>query len=392
MKLNTLSLLCTTALGMAAAISSVTELHAADDNWVYQPSISQQFTVNTNPLMRTNNPQTLYGSVTTPQLKITNYTPTSSFDTTLSASQRIYNQPSFNSTDANASANYTQKMQRWGLALHANADYDTTLSSEISTLNTPERGSARHLGGSVSPELSYELSGRDKIAIAGSYLESTYDSSLYTDYHIATISPSYSYNYNQLNTFTLSAPMQRYQTDDARESKLDSITPTLGWLGNLTPTLTARATIGARHYRQDLGILPESGWKWKGTYSANITYKGQNDRVSFDNSKDLQPFANGTESFLNSFVLSNEHKFNDLFSSNVGASYRYAPKSDAYTNALRSLASANVGLTYHPLETLDIGTSYQYREQKLSNVPGDQNDNLFMLNLVYHPVLSFLDQ
>jgi opacity protein-like surface antigen len=362
----------------------------AGDNWAFEPSITQNVSWETNPLMLPGSHSTLFGSTTIPQLKISDNSPTTQINALASVNENIFNESDFNSTDLHANISIDKKLQQWEAGFIEASDYDTTRTSEISTLNINTVGSIRHFGNTFTPTISFSPTSVEKISLSGSYAVSRYDSNLFTDYHILSVTPSFQYNYNPRNTAIISFQAQRFETDTAMDATVDSIAPTLGWTATLTPAWTAKATAGYEGYRQRGDAIPSQQWKWKPVFSADLTYTGPLDTFSFDASRALQPYGNGTEFFLNTISLAENHAITPLFSANVNGSYEFAGNSNQAATNLRSLITANAGLSYHATPKLDITSSYQYRDQTLTNVSGNQNDNLFIIGLVYRPILPII--
>lgn len=365
-------------------------LYAAD-NWSIQPSIKQSGTWESNPMLLSGKHKSLYGSTTTPALAFSAATPTTKLTAFASVDENIFNQSDFSSTDFHGGVKLDRSLERWGALLEAKSDYDTTRTSELTTLNTSSVKSVRHWGNSFTPELYFRPSALDKISVSGGVQKSTYDSIQFKDYHILSVTPAYEYNITPLHTASLSLHAQRYQTDDDPKTRTDSFSPTLGWVAHITPILTAKASFGSQRYSNHGPALDGNKWKWKSIYSAELDFKGEHDLLNVTAKRDLQPYANGSESFLNTISVSDSHTINPLFSTNVGGSYQYSGIRSSTTNTLKSLKSVNAGLSYHATERVDISASYQYREQTLTNTIGKQSDNQAMLTLAYHPVLSFLD-
>jgi hypothetical protein len=357
----------------------------AADNWEFQPSIKEAMSWESNPQMLSGSHQSLFGSVTTPQLTITDNTPTTKLNAQATINEGVFNHSNFNSTDLHSNINLGKKMERWEAGIGEQTDYDTTRTSELTTLNVNTTGSVRHLSNTVSPTISFSPSILDKISLGGSYLESRYDSSLFVNYHIISLNPSYQYNITPVDTVTLLTQVQRYQTDTSVSTNTDSFAPSLGWTRTITPSLTAKANVGVEAFRQGGDNIPTTAWSKKPIYSANLSYKEDTDTLSLDLSRALQPYVNGTELFLNSISLSDTHNFNTLFSSNLSASYQFSNNSAQGASSLKSLISTTAGVTYHATGTIDIATSYQYREQTLNNISGNQNDHIILFSLAYHP-------
>jgi hypothetical protein len=360
----------------------------ADDNWSYNPSISQNFSYDSNPLLLSGEHQAVYGSVTAPKLTIMDSTPTTQLIAGLTLDENLFNLSSFDSTDAHTNISLDEKLEQWEVGFTQATDYDTTRTSEISTFNQNTEGSIRHLGNSISPEISFSPSELDKISLTGSATDSHYDSSIYTDYHTLSLTPSYQYNFTPSDIGSISVQTQRYQTDSNISSKVDSVAPYVGWTKILTPTLTAKATVGLEEYHEQIQDVADNSWKLQTIYSAEIDYKGELDTLALSGTRALQPYENGTEYFLNTISLSDNHTLNTLFSGNIAASYQFASNNDQASTNLKSYVNATAGIAYHVTDKFDITSSYQYRDQELTNVPGSQSDNVFLLGLVYRPKLD----
>lgn len=365
----------------------------AEDNWSILPSIKQDMYWQTNPLLLSTGHKTLYGSVTTPQLMVVDNTPTIKFDAKLSLNENIFNISGFDSTDLHSKIDFDKKLERWEAGFTEQSDYDTTRTSEITTFNNNTLGSIRHLGNSVSPMIAFTPTATDKLSLIGNFTKSQYYSAGFSDYHIYGVTPQYEYSYNQLNKISLSVQMQRYETDSGPDATVDSIGPMLGWTAILTPNWTAKVAAGAQTYRQQSSATTTANqdWKWQGIFTADLSHKSEQDTLDLSAVRALQPYANGTEYFLNTLSLSDAHDINKLFSTTVNASYQFAD-SNHQGNNLKALISAGAGLAYHATPNFDVTASYAFRDQELTNIPGNQNDHLVTVGLVFRPILSTLSE
>ena len=337
-----------------------------------------------NPLMVTRGAKQLMGSTTSPEFVIKDTTPSSllSLDTRLDENQ--FNQSSFNSTDIHATANISGQGQLWSAALQQRTDYDTTRTSELTNYGiTPIV--TRHTGLSAAPQISYAPNASDTISLAGTLTSSHYDSNVFTNYETFAANPTYTHNFDQRNAAQLILQAQRYQTTNGPSTRVDSAGPSVGWKTTLSPRFTAGATVGAQTSRTYQSGIAATPWAWQYVFTANSAFKGEQDNISLDASRSQSPYGNGTEALQTKFALTEGHDLNAHITLNVGASYLTSTYQVAAVGNLKSLTSGNLGATYHATNTIDLTTSYQYRNESLTNEAKIAQDHSVTLNLVYHP-------
>jgi len=344
----------------------------------------------TNPLMLINNSQkSLYGSVTTPELLFTDKTPTSQLNADMLLNENIFNQSSFDSTDAHGKFGANTQLQRWGAGANVAVDYDTTRTSELFPVGLGgalQSTAVRHLGLSIAPNISYNPTAVDKVAILGTLADSQYEKT-FGNYATASLTPTYTHNFDPLNAGVFSITAQRYQSTSGPPVYVDTVGPSVGWLGTLSERLTAKATVGLQTTRQYGSGAVQVPWSLQYVFSGGLTYKGQQDKVDFETSRNDYPFGNGTDSLFTSFSITEQHNINASFAVNVGASYQTADYQSTANGSLDYLLTGTGGLTYHATERLDIAATYQYRRETLINTAGDAHDHLVTLGLVYRPQL-----
>ena len=337
-----------------------------------------------NALMSSVQSTSLIGSTTTPELAISETTATSSISSDTKVSENVFDKASFNSTDVHEAANLTEHNQRWSIGTGLHADYDTTRTSEVTNFGL-NNVSTRHLGLSVTPEITFTPSAVDSFSLAGSANRSTYDNANFVDYNTYSITPSYTHRFDPQNAGSFSIQAQRYDSIHAASRSIDSIGPSIGWQTDLSQRLTVHAGIGAETTREyDLGTAP-GPWTWQYTFSGGLSFKGLQDIVKMDATREQFPYGNGTQALQTKFEFSETHALNSLISVNIGGTYLTATYQTATTNNLDSLSMASAGLTYHATQTLDINANYQYRHETLTNTSATANDNAVTLTLTYRP-------
>ncbi len=372
----TYRLLCVGALVLLATSASA-------ENLKVEASIAEKGQRDSNPLMLTRGAKELYGSVTTPTVTITDNTPTTQLSAKISASENVYNQSNYNSTDGHAVTRLARQMTLWDVALGGTADYDTTRSSELTTLGF-ESAATRHLGYSASPEISYRLTPLNRLGLSGNYLHSEYDSTTLTDYRTMSLTPSWTHVFTPLNRGSISVLAQRYQPLDYYNGRIDTVGPSLEWVSALTPRLTARLSGGTQATRRYDGSSPGQAWQWDYVFSSNFSYNGEQDTTVLAATRAQQPYANGTEFLLTTLSLQETHKFTPALSLDVKASYQFSDSSAAAPGRLDSMWNGSAGLSYRITDRWDATTSYQYRHETLTGRSEAAQRNLIRVGFSFH--------
>jgi hypothetical protein len=342
-----------------------------------------------NPLLVPTGEKPLFGSITAPEFIISENTPDIHLNLDTLLDENIYDQSAFNSTDLHEALKFSDQVEQWSAGLQSHVDYDTTRTSELTTFGLDLAG-VRHFGASLSPEIAFSPTSVDKFSLIGTAAMARYDNSAFTDYDLFTISPTYSHNFNPLNTGTLSLEGQRYQTASGPGQATDSLGPALGWISALTPTLKVQLEAGVQKSEQSGNISTSSDSNWDYIFSADLGYTGEQDTTHLVASRSQYPFANGTETLLTSFAATEVHTLNPDFALNLAGSYQLADDIPVSGINLDYQASASVGLTYHLYEHLDVTSSYQYKDESLTNVSSTIRENVVMFGLTYHPAMKAL--
>jgi len=354
------------------------------DGFVMAPVIKQSGSYDTNPLLLLSGAQTLYGSTTAPELIISDSTPTARLKSDTQVDENIFNIKSFNSTDVHSTNSLDIKHTLWGYGIGGQLDYDTTRTSEISAFGFPT-STVRHTGLSATPRLSYTPSAIDRFDLTANAQSSTYASSRYTNYTVFSLTPSYAREINPLNTAIINLSARRYSTQNTPRTITDTFGSSIGWRATLTPKLSADALIGGQVTRQKQSGSPATPLSAQLTFSGDATYKGEQDQTVLSATRSSTPFANGTDSLLTNFSLTETHELNTSFSVNAAASYEFAEYPQTATNSLQSLASGSGGIAYHITEHVDMTGTYQYRRESLVGISQKVDDHSVVFGFTYHP-------
>ncbi|HUY67841.1 MAG TPA: outer membrane beta-barrel protein [Alphaproteobacteria bacterium] len=375
------------AAGLAHADDTATQ-QQTPGGFTLQAVGTEKGSYDSNPLLLTHGAKALYGSITQPELIFGDKTPTSllTADTWLDAN--VFNLSDFDSVDFHSKAGYREQMQRWGLGLKEQTDYDTTRTSELTNfgLNGAAVGkSVRHLGFAVTPELSYNATPVDTFTTQASLGRSTYDNAVLADYDTYAVTSAVAHAFDPVDTGSLSLQAQRYQTTSGPANTVDTAGPSVGWETKFTPRFTGRASVGFQEARQFGSGVTQEPWTTQLDYNAGLTFKGEQDTTGVLVSRNDFPFGNGTEALMTGFTLTETHELNKLIALQGGASYQFADYQSSFTGALETLAGGNGGLIYHATDRLDVDANYQYRRETLTGGAGHADDHTVTLGLVYRP-------
>jgi hypothetical protein len=371
---------------VAQPIASAVALNAtpkiSDSGLTVEGLVTQEGSYESNPLLLIGGGKALYGSTTSPELIIKD----STLDTQISADTIIdgnaFNQSTFNSVDFHSVAGIQGGNERWNAGIQENTDYDTTRTSELSNFNLSSRP-FRHTQFQLTPQGSFSPTDIDKLSLLGNYTTSQYQSSLFSDYEVYGITPTYVHNVDPRNAAVFAVQTQHYETTSNAVSKTDSIGPSVGWITALTPEFTAKATGGVITAKQSGAGVTNGSWDLHYIFSADITYTGKVDTLSLEASRQEYPLGNGAEDLLTAISINNDHKINDNLLFDLGASYATSTYQTTANGNLQTQYSVNGGLTYAISNRVDVKGTYQYRYETLSGISGSAQDHLFNVALVY---------
>ena len=367
---------------IASAVSLNEPPKIVDSGMNLQGIISQAGSYESNPLLQISGAKPLYGSTTSPELIFKDSTPTTQINADTLVNGNAFNQSTFNSVDFHSAAGIENQSDRWETGLIEHTDYDTTRTSELTNFGLSDRP-FRHTSFQLAPEASYSPSSIDKISVLGGYSTTSYGSDVYSNFDVYSVTPTYVHNFDPRNAGVFALQAQRYETTTNLKGTNDTIGPSIGWIMALTPDLTAKATGGVQTSRQSGQGTTNDSWQLQYIFSADVSYTGLRDTVSFLAARSEYPLGDGLEGLLTNFSLSDVHKLSDNLNLNLGAGYQTTTYQSNTTGSLQAQYFANGGLTYAFSDRVDLTGSYQYRYETLSGITGTAQDHLVSLALIY---------
>lgn len=346
-------------------------------------TLDQRFLYDSNPQLLVSDVKSLNQSSTTPQIAFKSKTPTSFLNLAAAVTQNFANLDGYDTTDGKASAKIGRSMQDWQAALGVTGAYDTTHTSELTTLGRIADNDRRS-NVSVAPEIAYLPSALDRIDVSGSYAQTVYDSALYTDYHLSSASLGYTRALSERHSAFLSTTAQRYQAQENARNRTDTIAPSTGWLTNWTDVFKTRLSIGAEASQQTIGQT-RLDWEWGQIYSASILYDGEQDKTELTLSRQTEPLVNGTTTLLTGLQLSETYKTNAKLSLSFNGAVYHGSANEAASGDLKTRYEANPGLGYQIERGLDLRAGYNFRQEDLYGRDKTGYSHSVRLGLTFKP-------
>lgn len=349
-----------------------------------QFEVGQIFNWSDNPLLNTANYKDLWGSTTTPSVKISDKEPTRKIDIDLSVSRNQFNRSVFNSTDLHGKTLISRDFERWGLELSNKVDYESTRTSEETSYGRRD-ALAKRLNTATTPTLSYRPSEVSEVSIAGSFTRAAYDGGSYTDYQVFGVTPTYTRYLSSVSSVFVSADAQRYRTTEGIENTIDSVGPSLGVTHDLSPRISLSLASGAQASRQSIAKHPVGPWQWQQTFEGRAAFKGETDKVTFTAQRSQTPYGNGTQALRTEGTLDLWHAINEELSVSGSGNYSYSEYEQSANGSVRRTASGRAEITYKLNDACDLSASYRYIRQRLVGSADTAESNTAMLQLRLHP-------
>lgn len=391
MNLNTLTktkIIASAGIMLLSANSAYAAVDLSDIDSEHHVKIrgSENFALDTNPARLTNNYHTLVGSETTLGLTLGDINSTHRVYLDSILNHNRYNDSDFNTTNVHEALGLFKMNQRWLAGVEGRFDSDTTRTSEITSFGVASP-KVRSTGYTLSPQLSFQQNTVDKWALNSNIAKTKYDNSAFVDYTSLSLNPSYSHNFDPNNAGLLMFNFQRYDADDAVNSRTDSIGPSLGWTRVINDRLSTKVTGGVEKATKSSDISNDDS-RINYVFSAGANFKGEQDVTAISASRSQQQFANGGSTLLTSFDVTEEHALNDKLRFNAAANYSFTNFQDSTVVNLDSQYKASAGAAYNIYRNLDLTSKYQYLHQKLTSTSDPVKEHTVLIGVAYHPDYS----
>jgi len=374
------------SLVSAAALVAASGVAQAE-NWKIETSGSGKLEIDDNPLLSTENAESVTGVILTPTLRAKHDTGAAlvEFGGQLEANQ--YDDSSFNSNDVYIDALGRQKFSTGMMELRGSYNYDTTRTSEVSESGLSIAG-VRHTTFSLRPHIETALTQTEQLNLDGSFTNSKYDSSEYTDYRNYSIKPSLRHAFNEIHSGILAVEGSRYESTSGTGVTADNLIPSVGWDAQLSPRWRTNVAVGVQYTQTDYEITgpnDPSGSEWDYYYSGGITFTGLNDKIGFDFSRRPSSLSSGSQSQATSFRLNGTHTVNPKLDLKLGLIYQNSQRSGSNPGGNNDISfiEAAPQLVYRLTEKVNLNLMYRHREREIGD--SDATSDAVMMTLTFRP-------
>lgn len=372
--------------GVGAFAVLVIAVPAQAGNGAAELSILERVEHDTNPLMQRHDAQAVNGSVTSPELRLSEDSATDHLGLNVRLDRSFYDVKGFSSTDLHTRATATTKGEVWEAGLRASLDYDTTRTSEQDASGLNIAG-IRHTGFSVSPWVKLALTETDSLTVDPSLMRSFYeDKRRYTNYSVYSANPTYEHQFDSRNSGQVILQTSRFQTEGTG-TVIDNIGPALGWRSALSERLTASVTAGIRRTMPTFDPSSRTVAKdaWNYGYSLSLTYRGEQDVIDFTAARAPNPFATGTQAETTSLSLAETHTLTPTLSYGVTFTHQRSKSSFGGVASDSTSLGLQNRLTYHATETVDLGIEHRIRERMAEPGEGRALGNVVLARIIFTP-------
>ena len=348
---------------------------------------AEKFSLDSNPLRLSAGSDTLMGSETKLGVMIGDITPTHQVYLDSLVNINRYDTSSFNTVNFHENLGLFKSNQRWLVGAEGRFDYDTTRTSEVTSFGIAIPR-VRSSSFSVTPQISFKQNAIDKWALNSRLAHVEYDNSAFIDYKAYSINPSYSHNFDPNNAGIIILNFQRYESDNATNSRMDSVGPSLGWTSIINDELNTKITAGLEKSERSSSLNTDDDSRLNYVFSASANFKGLRDIASITASRSQQQFGNGNSALLTAFDIKEAHSLNEKITLNGNANYSYTNYSSPLTINLDNQVKISGGIDYHLFQEVDLTSSYQYLNQKLTGTSDTIKEQILLIGIEYHPNYS----
>lgn len=371
---------------MSAAVLLAAGGAARAENWIVRTEGSVRYEMDDNPLMSTDEAETISGIIATPKLSLVHDTGSRLLEFGGQVEANQYDDSAFNSNDVYLDFHGRKELEASIFDLRADFDYDTARSSEILDNEVLIAG-VRHTSYSVRPHFEHRFTPTETFLLDASFRSSRYDSERYTDYQTTSIKPSLSHALSEIHSLVFAVEGQRYETKTGSVTS-DNIIPSIGWTGRLSPRWQASLAGGVQYTETDYeqeSTFQRDGSEWDYYYNGSITYLGLNDRISVDFTRRPTSMSSGSQSQATTLRMNATHTVSPVLDLKLGLIYQNSERSGSISGGSSDITfiEAAPQLVYRLTEKLNLNLLYRHREREFG--AAEASSDAVMVTLTFKP-------
>ncbi len=271
----------------------------------------------------------------------------------------------------------------------------------------------------VAPSVSYQLSELNSVSLNYSYANTAYEknsNSYLTDYDYQQLSSTFNHLYTENDKLNLTVSGSIYK-NSTRGLNTNNNQAQVGWQHSFPKQWTAYVSAGANYsisdqshkykytiYNNQLvyldtmtsslhslnGPLPETTTKTGigQIYQASIQKSFEQGNVSLVGSQNQTPTTQGLQT-QTQISLTPSYTINERWTSNLSTSYSIYEQTSTQSSALnRNFYAVSPNVNWRWTPEVNIGLSYNYRQQVYKNTSQSAQDNTVQFQITYQPQLN----
>ena len=245
----------------------------------------------------------------------------------------------------------------------------------------------------VAPSVSYQLSELNSVSLNYSYANTAYEknsNSYLTDYDYQQLSSTFNHLYTENDKLNLTVSGSIYK-NSTRGLNTNNNQAQVGWQHSFPKQWTAYVSAGANYSISDQKYSSSYTTTKTGIgqiYQASIQKSFEQGNVSLVGSQNQTPTTQGLQT-QTQISLTPSYTINERWTSNLSTSYSIYEQTSTQSSALnRNFYAVSPNVNWRWTPEVNIGLSYNYRQQVYKNTSQSAQDNTVQFQITYQPQLN----
>jgi hypothetical protein len=365
---------------LVAVLTGLASTAADADEWSLGATVNQRFEADDNIRMQSSGDDTVYGSITSPELRLRGRSPV--LDVSLFGKFDFgwFSDSDLNTDDQQARLASTYRTETGIFGLDAEVDRDTTRTSELTDTGVFDV-IARRLRYRLAPSYTAIVTPRNRLRVDGAYTDVTYDTGTLSDYAVVSGGATWQHDYTQKTEVTLGVSGYHYETTSGPDSETDLIALLFGVNHKYSERLSVSANIGPRYATIDNALGRENSIGVQ--LGAGVEYlMSEQTTISGSVDRSVSGSASGTTPERNTLRLSIRHQFLPRWDFLFGALYIKDEDDSTSGTGGREYISLEPAVRWQVARNVDLSTSYRYRRQEFDS-GSEADSNAVFITLTY---------
>lgn len=342
-------------------------------------------------LLTTPPPQENFITTITPAINLNYLRENSELGVRFQLSQLIYsNESNLNATEKVLNTNYNYNWERYSFSLIGDYSEQSTITTEFGASGTGLVTSTTNIfrtSRNLSPSLSYNISESNSIRLSYSFNDASFDNrnTILRGFTSQQLSTLLSHRISSLHTISFNASYSLFDSPEVNQSS-DTISAQINWQYNLNETTQLGFSIGQRNTNTDFLNGQIKTTTSGQIFSINLNKVLEWGEVRINAGQQLNPASTGQQQQSTTFSINGKYNLSERMFAQINANYLNNESTGLSTNGSnRTLTSFSPSLNWKLTEYINLGLSYDYREQVFQNPDRGANGNSLQVQISYQP-------